>query len=90
MWKRANGRIEDPIEFAVAEYLVINLSRKETGISHWKLQNLADGHCSLLPDGVPSPLPDFYQRIPLLIRILFAKTQRFVPEEEEFAYCRLG
>ena len=57
MWKRANGRVENPIEFAVAEYLVINLSRKEIGISHWKLQNLADGHYSLPPvaDGVPSP-----------------------------------
>ena len=75
MWKRANGRVEDPVEFAVAEYLVINLSRKEIGISHWKLQNLADGHCSLLPvaGGRTKPAPDFYQRIPLLVRILFAK-----------------
>ena len=81
MWKRANGRVENPIEFAVAEYLVINLSRKEIGISHWKLQNLADGHYSLPPvaDGVPSPhltsIKEYH-----VVFVFFSPTLRRLPE----------
>jgi hypothetical protein len=38
MWQSTNRRVEQLIEFAICEHLLIDLLRKEIGITHWNAE----------------------------------------------------
>ena len=44
MWQSTNRSIQNFIEFAISEHLLIDLLRKEIGITHRKLQKLSISH----------------------------------------------
>src|SRR5215472_9145678 len=44
VWQSPNRSIQDFIEFAISEHLLIDVWRKEIGITHRKLQKLSISH----------------------------------------------
>lgn len=44
MWQSTNRSVQNFIKFAASEHLLIDLLRKEIGITHWKLQKLSVSH----------------------------------------------
>lgn len=48
MWQSTNRSVQNSIEFAISEHLLIDLLRKEIGITYRKLQKLSVSHDHLL------------------------------------------
>ena len=70
MWQSTNRSIQNFIEFAISEHLLIDLLRKEIGITHRKLQKLSISHdhppkCRTAPTPPATPRGNY-------IRFLFA------------------
>src|SRR5579884_3024577 len=50
MWQGANGRVQNPIELAATQYLMVNLPGEQIRITHWELQKLLSHHTSPTSD----------------------------------------